>query len=69
MKKLFGLGKGLSSLIPPSARKNVKPEEDSASVFYVETGKVRPNPNQPRKDFDPRAIEEMAASIIPVLLN
>src|SRR3989338_171568 len=63
MKKLFGLGKGLSSLIPPSARKNVKPEEDSASVFYVETGKVRPNPNQPRKDFDPRAIEEMAASI------
>ena len=63
MKKLFGLGKGLSSLIPPSARKNVKPEEDSASVFYVETGKVRPNPNQPRKDFDPRAIEELASSI------
>ncbi len=43
--------------------KSIKPEEDSASVFYVETGKVKPNPNQPRKDFDPRAIEELSASI------
>lgn len=63
MKKLFGLGKGLGSLIPPSMGKNMKPEEDAASVFYVETGKVKPNPNQPRKDFDPRAIEELASSI------
>lgn len=63
MKKLFGLGKGLHSLIPPSAGKNIKPEDVPASVFYVETSKVKANPNQPRKDFDSKALEELAASI------
>lgn len=63
MKKLFGLGKGLHSLIPPSMGKNIKPEESSASVFYVETNKVKANPNQPRKDFDLASIQELANSI------
>lgn len=63
MKKLFGLGKGLNSLIPPSAGKNSKPEESPASVFYVETHKIKANPNQPRKDFDNKGIEDLASSI------
>lgn len=61
MKKLFGLGKGLNSLIP-SIRNN-KPGESRESVFYVETHKIKPNPNQPRKDFDKGGLEDLAASI------
>lgn len=63
MKKLFGLGKGLNSLIPSASSKHLKPSESRESVFYVETHKVKPNPNQPRKDFDKRGLEDLAASI------
>ena len=62
MKKLFGLGKGLNSLIP-SGNKNVKPSEARESVFYVETHKIKPNANQPRKDFERSGLEDLAASI------
>jgi len=62
VKKLFGLGKGLNSLIP-SGNKNIKPNESRESVFYVETHKIKPNPNQPRKDFNKSGLEELAASI------
>lgn len=61
MKKLFGLGKGLSSLIP--SLRNNKPGESRESVFYVETHKVKPNPNQPRKDFNKEGLEDLASSI------
>ena len=40
MKKLFGLGKGLNSLIPDS--KHITPEIKKDSVFYVEINKVKP---------------------------
>ncbi len=60
MKKLFGLGKGLNSLIPS---RNKPPGESRESVFYVETHKVKPNPNQPRKDFNKEGLEDLAASI------
>lgn len=63
MKKLFGLGKGLHSLIPPGVARHLKPSEETASVFYVETHKVKPNPQQPRKDFGRKGVEELASSI------
>lgn len=59
MKKLFGLGKGLNSLIPSRN----KPGESRESVFYVETHKIRPNPTQPRKDFNKDGLEDLAVSI------
>lgn len=62
VKKMFGLGKGLGSLIP-SNTSSIKPESTKESVFYVEVHKIRPNPDQPRRDFDEKAIEELAASI------
>jgi len=62
VKKLFGLGKGLNSLIP-SGNKNIKPSEARESVFYVETHKIKPNPKQPRKDFDKSGLEDLASSI------
>lgn len=61
MKKLFGLGKGLGSLIPVST--DVRPQLQKENVFYVEINKVRANPDQPRRDFDAEGIKELAKSI------
>ena len=61
MKKLFGLGKGLESLIPAS--KNVKPTSSKENVFYVEVNKIKANPDQPRRDFDQGGLEELSKSI------
>jgi len=33
------------------------------AIFWVETGKVRPNPFQPRSDFDPAKLQDLAGSI------
>lgn len=33
------------------------------SIFWVETSKIKPNPYQPRKEFDPRALQDLADSI------
>jgi ParB family chromosome partitioning protein len=33
------------------------------AIFWVETGKVRPNPFQPRSDFDPAKLKDLADSI------
>lgn len=61
MKKFFGLGKGLGSLIPAS--RMVKPESPKENVFYVEINKIKPNSEQPRHDFDEEGLEELAKSI------
>ena len=63
MKKLFGLGKGLGSLIPASMPAKLAPGESRESVFYVETNKIKPDPKQPRRDFDEAALAELASSI------
>ncbi len=61
MKKLFGLGKGLNSLIPDA--KHITPELKKDNVFYVEINKIRPNPQQPRHDFDNEGLKELSKSI------
>lgn len=33
------------------------------SVFFIETEKIKPNPYQPRRDFDPQKLNELAESI------
>ncbi|RIX32540.1 ParB/RepB/Spo0J family partition protein [Sphingomonas edaphi] len=63
MKKATGLGRGLSALIDDAVRP-AKPETASgAGVREIEVGRIRPNPLQPRKNFDEAAIDELAASI------
>ncbi|MCH8871432.1 ParB/RepB/Spo0J family partition protein [candidate division KSB1 bacterium] len=54
------LGKGLSALIPdiPSDE-----PEQSERLRDVEVSKVRPNPFQPRENFDPTALQELKQSI------
>lgn len=62
MKKLFGLGKGLGSLIPTAAESN-HPASHKENVFYVEVNRIKPNPNQPRRDFEEEGLKELAKSI------
>ena len=61
MKKVFGLGRGLESLIPKS--KQMHPESPKENIFYVEVNKIKPNPDQPRQDFDQDGLKELSRSI------
>lgn len=61
MKKVFGLGRGLESLIPKL--KQMHPDSPKENVFYVEINKIKPNPDQPRQDFDQDGLKELSQSI------
>ncbi|MFA5144850.1 MAG: ParB/RepB/Spo0J family partition protein [Candidatus Omnitrophota bacterium] len=52
------LGKGISALIPEKVESGAKNE-----IVNVQTGQIKPNPFQPREDFDTQSIEELAQSI------
>ena len=53
-----GLGRGLDVLLKGIASGMEHPE-----VLLVKLEEVRPNPRQPRLEFDPQALEDLAASI------
>jgi len=72
VKKLFGLGKGLESLIPSGKNRDDEKETEKQDisesnikegVYYLETSKIKPNPYQPRRDFGKEGISELSASI------
>jgi ParB family chromosome partitioning protein len=54
------LGKGLSALIPEQA---IEIRAHKEEIVYVQSGQIKPNPFQPREDFDQTSIEELAQSI------
>ena len=54
-----GLGKGLGALLGESALSEPSPE----GAVRLPLQKVEPNPLQPRKTFEPEALDELAASI------
>ncbi|MHB8154879.1 MAG: ParB/RepB/Spo0J family partition protein [Candidatus Omnitrophota bacterium] len=54
------LGKGLSALIP---EKVLESSERKEEIVYVQSEHIKPNPFQPREDFDQHSIEELAQSI------
>lgn len=62
MARRSGLGKGLSSLIPPG---EAEPGESTVGAFLrdVPVGDITPNPNQPRMHFDEETLAELTASI------
>lgn len=67
-KAARGLGKGLDSLIPvavPQAETKAVEEqkENNGQGIYVKITKVEPNREQPRKNFDEDALQELADSI------
>jgi ParB family transcriptional regulator, chromosome partitioning protein len=51
-----GLGRGLDALLSST-------EAPPGAVSEVAVTAIRPNPYQPRRDFEPQALEELAASI------
>ena len=56
-----GLGKGLDSLIPASGGSENKEVKQAETM--VKIAKVEPNRDQPRKNFDEDALQELADSI------
>ena len=54
------LGKGLSALIPEKVLESNGRKEE---IVYVQSEQIKPNPFQPREDFDQQSIEELAQSI------
>lgn len=64
-----GLGKGLDSLIPmsdsskPVTEKKAEKEDNQAAETIIKITQVEPNREQPRKNFDEDALQELADSI------
>src|SRR6185295_9974236 len=52
------LGRGLGSLLGGATLSDTPPGPTELPI-----DRIRPNPSQPRKTFDPSALEELAASI------
>jgi len=61
--KRKGLGKGLDTLIPKAEIITEIAEEAVQPDLYVKISKVEPNRNQPRKNFDEDALQELSDSI------
>jgi ParB family transcriptional regulator, chromosome partitioning protein len=61
MKQSFG--KGIESLIPKKSDGREKTQEKSEPIFYIEIEKVRPNPYQPRKNFDQEGLKALSDSV------
>ena len=53
------LGKGIDALIRPQSNQDIAP----AGVISIQISDIKTNPHQPRKIFDKKSLEELAASI------
>lgn len=53
------LGKGLEALLPPAVGEG----QGGEGLREIPVDQIRPNPNQPRREFDEEALAELAASI------
>lgn len=56
------LGRGLNALLDMD---NIQ-TEGSSSINEIELSKIKVNPNQPRREFDPVALQELADSITEI---
>jgi ParB family transcriptional regulator, chromosome partitioning protein len=52
-----GIGRGLAAILPEAA------SEDAGELRELPVGLIKPNPGQPRTNFDPKALAALAASI------
>ena len=62
VQKKFALGRGLDALISNEEIKT----SGSSSINEIELSKISVNPNQPRREFDPIALQELADSIAEI---
>jgi len=71
-KKMTGLGKGLGALLPSTVEftekgfkfKASEEEEAEGKMALLDVTRIKQNPYQPRKDFDPQGLEDLKNSII-----
>ena len=66
--KRSALGRGLGALIPGAARERTAeapppPASDPKATSELPIERIRPNPEQPRRRFDPAELERLADSI------
>ena len=59
--KRSALGRGLDALI---SMDNIV-TSGTSSIHEIELSRIVPNPDQPRREFDQEALEELAASYSP----
>lgn len=62
VKKKFGLGRGLDALISTETIRT----EGSSTINEIDIELIEANPNQPRHEFDPEALQELADSIAEI---
>ena len=58
-----GLGRGLGALLPSTPRPTRPPSDGRRGSQRSRSRTSRPNPKQPRKDFDIKALNDLAASL------
>jgi ParB family transcriptional regulator, chromosome partitioning protein len=66
MNKRRGLGRGLEALIPSGEYVEELGTESGARrrfALQIPVADIKPNPEQPRRSFDPKALQELADSI------
>lgn len=63
VQKKYALGRGLDALI---SRDDEIRTSGSSSINEIELSKISVNPNQPRREFDPIALQELADSIAEI---
>ena len=61
-QKRNALGRGLDALLSMDDVKT----EGSSSISEIELAKITVNPNQPRREFDQTALQELADSIAEI---
>src|SRR6185295_8432386 len=59
VNRQHGLGRGLGALLSSSPA----PQEAAAAAVELPIDAIAPNPKQPRKDFDDKALRDLAASL------
>jgi len=57
------IGKGIESLIPKKDSSINEEKVRKDFIFWIETEKIKPNPYQPRKEFDEDALQSLSDSI------
>ncbi|MDP8239329.1 MAG: ParB/RepB/Spo0J family partition protein [Candidatus Hatepunaea meridiana] len=55
--KSRGLGRGLSALLPDADKEHL------TGLLEIRLSEIKPNPYQPRREFDPGELEDLTASI------
>lgn len=63
VQKKYALGRGLDALISTNEEIHTS---GSSSINEIELSKISVNPNQPRREFDPIALQELADSIAEI---